>query len=140
MEPRIQYARTKDELNIAYYTTGDGPPLVLTPGGPTGNILLESQAPEQQAFYPALAAGRTLVRYDRRGTGLSDDTTEPVSLETSLLDLKAVADHLQLEAFSPSPRPYGHPSPRGRGDRGVRALRGFEDPVKLWELSWSNEA
>ena len=28
MEPRIQYAKTSDGVNIAYATTGQGPPLV----------------------------------------------------------------------------------------------------------------
>ena len=33
MEPRIQYARTSDGVNIAFWTLGKGPPLVTGPGG-----------------------------------------------------------------------------------------------------------
>ncbi len=29
MEPRIQYAQTKDGVSIAYYAMGEGAPLVL---------------------------------------------------------------------------------------------------------------
>ncbi len=31
MEPRIQYAQTKDGVSIAYATRGQGPPLVIWP-------------------------------------------------------------------------------------------------------------
>ncbi len=31
MEPHIQYAKTSDGVNIAYWTLGDGEPLVLLP-------------------------------------------------------------------------------------------------------------
>jgi hypothetical protein len=31
MEPRIQYAQTTDGVSIAYYTLGEGAPLVMTP-------------------------------------------------------------------------------------------------------------
>ena len=30
MEPRIQYAKTSDGVSIAYWTLGEGKPLVLT--------------------------------------------------------------------------------------------------------------
>ncbi len=29
MEPRIQYAQTADGVSIAYWTLGEGPPLVM---------------------------------------------------------------------------------------------------------------
>jgi hypothetical protein len=31
MNPRIQYARTSDGVSIAYWTTGEGSPLVVMP-------------------------------------------------------------------------------------------------------------
>ncbi len=33
MEPRIQYAKTEDGVSIAYWTLGDGKPLVSMPAG-----------------------------------------------------------------------------------------------------------
>ena len=33
MEPRIQYAKTTDGVSIAYWTLGEGAPLVLPLGG-----------------------------------------------------------------------------------------------------------
>ncbi len=32
MEPRIQYAKTEDGVSIAYYTIGEGTPMVVMPG------------------------------------------------------------------------------------------------------------
>ena len=41
MEPRIQYAKTEDGVNIAYWTLGKGSPLVYMPAGPLSHIQLE---------------------------------------------------------------------------------------------------
>ena len=100
MEPRIQYAKTEDGLNIAYYVIGEGEPLVLLPSGSLNHIQLDWQSPVKREFHSALAEGRSLVRYDGRGAGLSDENVEPLSLETCILDLIAVVDTLGLEKFS----------------------------------------
>ncbi len=39
-EPRIQYAQTKDGVNIAYWTLGKGMPLVVMPNMPFSLIQL----------------------------------------------------------------------------------------------------
>ncbi len=41
MEPRIQYAKTKDGVSIAYYTLGEGMPLVHMPWGGISNAQAE---------------------------------------------------------------------------------------------------
>ena len=46
MEPRIQYAKTKDGVSIAYWTLGDGMPFVQMPAGPVSHIQLEWQWPD----------------------------------------------------------------------------------------------
>ncbi len=72
MEPRIQYAQTKDEVSIAYWTLGEGQPLVHMPNIPFSHIQLEWQRPEVRRWYERLAENRKVVRYDGRGTGLSE--------------------------------------------------------------------
>ena len=72
MEPRIQYAKTSDGVNIAYWTLGEGLPLVIMPAGIFSHIQLEWQAPELRRWYERLSETRRLVRYDDRGVGLSD--------------------------------------------------------------------
>ena len=41
MEPRIQYTKTKDGVNIAYWTLGQGVPLVIPPNLPASHIQME---------------------------------------------------------------------------------------------------
>ena len=99
MEPRIQYAQTKDGVSIAFYTMGEGMPLVHLPP-PFTHIQMEWQFPETRRWYERLAEKRKLVRYDVRGFGLSQrDVPEP-SLDSLLLDLDAVVDRAGLERFA----------------------------------------
>src|SRR4030042_799025 len=100
MEPRIQYATTADQVSIAFWTLGEGMPLVHMPP-PFTHVQMEWQFPEMRRWYERLAEKRQLVRYDTRGFGLSqrDDLTEP-SLDSLVLDLGAVVDRLGLETFA----------------------------------------
>ena len=100
MEPHIQYAQTKDGVSIAYWTLGDGMPLVQMPMGPFSHIQREWQWPEWRHFYERLAEKRKLVRYDGRGTGLSERDVSDYSLDARVLDLEAIVDRLGLERFA----------------------------------------
>jgi class 3 adenylate cyclase len=99
MEPRIQYAQTKDGVNIAYWTLGEGMTFVQMPPLPDSHIQLEWQFPEVRSWYERLAEKRKLVRYDGRGSGLSDRDVADYSLEGHVLDLEAMADRLGLDRF-----------------------------------------
>ncbi len=101
MEPRIQYAKTSDGVNIAYYTIGEGePPLVEIPILLDSHLQLGWQAPEGRSYIEALSENRMVVQYDSRGTGLSDRKATEYSLEALLLDLEAVVDRLNLGRFA----------------------------------------
>src|SRR3990172_5258904 len=100
MEPRIQYAQTADGVSIAFWTLGEGSPLVHMPAFPWSHIQLEWQIPFMRHFYERLAQGRRLVRYDARGTGSSDRDVSDFSLEAHTLDLEAVVNRLNLERFA----------------------------------------
>ena len=100
MEPHIQYAQTADGVSIAFSTVGKGMPLVHTPPGlPFSHIQMEWEDPDWRGWNERLARGRTLVRYDCRGSGLSDREVVDYSLDGYLLDLEAVVDRLGLERF-----------------------------------------
>ncbi|MEE8347575.1 MAG: adenylate/guanylate cyclase domain-containing protein [Dehalococcoidia bacterium] len=99
MEPRIQYATTKDGVSIAFWTLGEGMPLVHTPP-PFGHVQLEWQNPENRQFFERLAQSRMLVRYDGRGMGLSERDVTDFSVDTFVLDLEAVVGHLGLQSIS----------------------------------------
>ncbi len=100
MEPQIQYAKTSDGVNIAYWTLGEGEPLVYMPWAPFGHIELEWQNPEHRRFCEGLAQGGLLVHYDGRASGLSDRNVEDLSFETRFRDLESVVDRLALERFA----------------------------------------
>jgi len=99
-EPRIQYAKTKDGVNIAYYTLGDGSPLLYMPVFPWSHGQLEWRLPEPRRWLERVGEGRMLVRYDGRGTGLSDREVTDHSFEAQLLDLQAVLDRLGIGAVT----------------------------------------
>ena len=100
MEPRIQYAQTSDGVSIAFWTLGDGIPFVHMPMAAFSHGELEWQFPDIRRWYERLAHKRKLVRYDGRGTGLSDRNVTNYSLEAHMLDLEAVVDGLGLERFA----------------------------------------
>jgi class 3 adenylate cyclase len=100
MEPRIQYAKTKDGVSIAFWTLGEGMPLVHMPVTPFSHVQLEWQIPLWRSWDEELARGRKLIRYDNRGSGLSDRTTLDFSLDAMMRDLEAVVDRLGLQKFA----------------------------------------
>ncbi len=100
MEPRIQYARTKDGVSIAFVPLGDGIPLVCVPNHPLSYMQMEWHFSEVRQWFERLGEKRMLVRYDGRGWGLSERDVGDYSLEAQILDLQAVVDHLRLERFA----------------------------------------
>ena len=99
MEVPIRYARTADGVNIAFWTLGRGEPLVYMAGAPWCHVEL-LQVPECVRWYERLAEERMLIRYDVRGTGLSDRDIEDHSLNAQLLDLEAVIEANGLDKFA----------------------------------------
>ena len=97
MEPQVRYATTTDGVDIAYWTVGQGTPLVHLVNFPWSHLELEWRDPQRRRWYERLAEKRTLIRYDPRGTGLSDRHATEFSLDAHVLDLEAVVDRLGLE-------------------------------------------
>jgi class 3 adenylate cyclase len=99
MEPRIQYTHTADGVSIAFWTLGEGTPLVSMPNLPWSHIQLEWQDPAWRRWDERLAKKRMLVGYDGRGTGLSDRNVADYSVDAHMLDLEAVVDRLGVQTF-----------------------------------------
>ncbi len=96
MDPKIRYAKSADGTNIAYWAIGDGPALVYMPTVPWCHIQREWAIPEWRRRYERLAAGRTLIRFDARGFGLSDPRPSGVAPSDHADDLDAVLDALEV--------------------------------------------
>lgn len=93
-EPLVRYVSTADGVSIAYWRLGHGPPLVQLPPLPHSHIRAEWEVPALRRAYELASAEMTVVRYDGRGTGLSQRDIERFSLEEMLLDLDAVVEAL----------------------------------------------
>lgn len=99
MEQRIRYCTTSDGVTVAYASVGEGPPVVYATGWPT-HLEMEWETPSSRSFLEDLAQGCTTIRYDMRGTGLSDRDVADFSLDALTKDLEAVVDHAKLERFA----------------------------------------
>jgi len=98
--PPIQYARTEDGVNVAYWTLGRGPAVVFLNGPHFSHSQLLWAIPEAATFLERLGQGRQLVGFDWRGTGLSDREPIDFSPEAMQRDLAAVVQQLALEQYS----------------------------------------
>jgi pimeloyl-ACP methyl ester carboxylesterase/DNA-binding CsgD family transcriptional regulator len=79
-----------DGTSVAYATAGAGPPLLFV-GGWLSHLELSWDLRAERGFLEALANGRTLVRYDRSGCGMSDRPKEGGwSLDLEEVTIRAV--------------------------------------------------
>lgn len=87
--PPIQYCRTEDGVNIAYWTLGEGPAVlpVYTPN--SSHIALEWDVPGFRRAYEMLARDFRVIRYNPRCSGLSD-SGDDLSTEGLGQDISAV--------------------------------------------------
>lgn len=98
--PPIQYARTSDGVNIAFWTHGKGPPLVLMPLLIGSHVQIDWSVPARVAAFERLATRAMVIRYDCRGMGMSDREPIDFSPEAGIKDLQAVVDHIGAERFA----------------------------------------
>jgi len=99
VEPEIQYVRTHDGFNIAYYAAGQGPAVVLA-SLPNSHIQLELTMPDVRRVTEMASQIVTYVRYDHRGFGLSDRNATDFSIDALLPDLEAVVERLSIPSIS----------------------------------------
>jgi pimeloyl-ACP methyl ester carboxylesterase/class 3 adenylate cyclase len=98
MEQQIRFCMTSEGVRLAYAILGEGPPLVVVSGW-FSHLQYEWDNADVGAFWRGLARGRRVIRYDKRGTGLSDRDVADLSFEARVRDLKAIADTLELDRF-----------------------------------------
>src|SRR5262245_42710799 len=92
----IRYARS-GAVNVAYEVTGGGPlDIVLVPGF-VSHLELDWEDPRSAAFLDRLGRLGRLIRFDKRGTGLSDRPLGLPDLEARMDDARAVMDEVGSE-------------------------------------------
>lgn len=96
MLPKTKYARSGD-VHIAYQITGDGPFDVVWAPGTMSHLDLDWELPQRALFFERFSKFCRLIRFDKRGTGLSDRPTKMATLEERSDDIRAVMDDVGIE-------------------------------------------
>jgi DNA-binding winged helix-turn-helix (wHTH) protein/alpha-beta hydrolase superfamily lysophospholipase len=96
---RIRFCKTSDDVHLAVATTGCGMPLIKTANW-LNHLEFDWQSPVWSPLFSRLAAQCQLVRYDERGTGLSDREVTDFSFEAFVRDLETVVDEFALQHFA----------------------------------------
>ena len=89
--PETRYAKSGDTY-IAYQAMGEGPLDVVMVPGFVSHLELQMEWPAWAKFFEKFASFCRLIRFDKRGTGLSDRVIAIPTLEERMDDVRAVMD------------------------------------------------
>jgi pimeloyl-ACP methyl ester carboxylesterase/DNA-binding winged helix-turn-helix (wHTH) protein len=95
----IESFTTSDGVRIAYSIGGQGPALVRTIHW-LNHLDFEWKTPLRRQWLSQVMRHNTLVRYDQRGSGLSDWNVSDFSFERTVKDFEELVDVAGLEKFS----------------------------------------
>lgn len=98
LNQQIRFCKAADGARIAYATVGEGPPL-LKAANWLNHLDFDWESPVWRHIFRGLSNGRTLIRYDARGNGLSDRDIEDFSLDRQVNDLETVVEAAGLDRF-----------------------------------------
>ncbi|MBT5809794.1 MAG: transcriptional regulator, partial [Rhodospirillaceae bacterium] len=87
----IRFCGADDGVRIAYATAGSGPPLVKASNW-LNHLEYDWESPVWRHVFEELTQDHLLVRYDARGTGLSDWEVDDISFDAFVRDLENVVD------------------------------------------------
>jgi pimeloyl-ACP methyl ester carboxylesterase len=91
MRPETKYAKS-GRIRVAYQVTGKGPVDLVWAPGTVSHLDLDWDWAPRGRFFTQLSESFRLIRFDKRGTGLSDRPTTAASLEERMDDIRAVMD------------------------------------------------
>jgi len=98
LEQTIKFCTAPDGVRIAYALSGSGPPLVRV-GSWFTHLELDWDRLLRGHVLEGLSEHRQLVRYDLRGTGMSQRDVSDIVFEDFVRDLGAVVDAAGLSRF-----------------------------------------
>jgi pimeloyl-ACP methyl ester carboxylesterase len=99
LRQEIRFCTAPDGVQLAYSMIGQGPALMKT-GNWMTHLEVDLESPIWRHLYRELAKDHTLVRYDARGSGLSDRTVDEISFDAYVSDLEAVVDASNVARFA----------------------------------------
>lgn len=91
VRPETKYAKS-GSVQIAYQVTGNGPIDLVWAPGTVSHLDLDWEWPARVDFIQRLSSFSRLIRFDKRGTGLSDRPTNAATLDERIDDIRAVMD------------------------------------------------
>jgi class 3 adenylate cyclase len=94
--PKTKYARSGD-VRIAYQITGEGAFDMVWAPGTMSHLDLDWEIPQRAMFIERLGKFCRLIRFDKRGTGLSDRPVHMATLEERTDDIRAVMDDVGIK-------------------------------------------
>src|SRR5690348_4308736 len=98
MDQEIRFVTTADGVRICFALMGEGEPLVKAPNW-LNHVGLDIESPVWKHWWAELSKTRQLIRFDSRGTGLSDRNVLRNTFESWVGDLETVVDSLHLDSF-----------------------------------------
>ncbi len=98
-DPEVQFFTTSDGVRIAYTMGGRGPAIVRTIDW-LSHLHFEWKSPFLRHWLTEIMRHNTLVRYDQRGSGLSDWDIEDFSYERMVKDFEELIEATGLEKFA----------------------------------------
>jgi pimeloyl-ACP methyl ester carboxylesterase len=158
---RIRFCTSRDGVRLGFATSGTGPTVVAAAHW-ISHLRLDWDNPVRRSWLSMLSRRNTLIRYDARGTGLSDRDCADFTLQRQIEDLEAVVEAAKCDRFALLGLWTGgavainfavrHPqrvthlvlhacATRGRlaRDPDPEQLQEAEAQLKLIELGWGNE-
>lgn len=101
VEPRILYAKTSDDVRIAFFSMGEGSPIVFGSNAWGDAHFYKELHPHTRRMTDGLVElGWRVIRYDLRGMGSSDRNVSDMSPDALMRDLEAVVGRLGLQRFA----------------------------------------
>jgi class 3 adenylate cyclase/pimeloyl-ACP methyl ester carboxylesterase len=158
-KPDIRFCATRDGVDLAYAVSGSGPPLVKAANW-LSHLDFDQESPVWRHYIDAFSSRFSYLRYDERGSGLSDWDVPTLTFEDWITDLEAVVDAAGLDRFPLLGISQGgavaieyavrHPErvshlilygayARGRIHRGERGKQEWELHRQLIEIGWGTD-
>jgi pimeloyl-ACP methyl ester carboxylesterase len=94
--PDVRFARSGD-VSVAYSVNGDGPVDIVYVEGAYTHLEVMWELPLYRQFCERIGAFARLIRFDKRGMGMSDRVPGATTLETRMDDIRAVMDDVGSE-------------------------------------------
>lgn len=98
LEQSVRICTAQDGVRIAYGRVGAGPPLVKAANW-LNHLEFDLASPVWRHWIEALSRDHQVLRYDERGTGLSDWDVFDISFDAFVRDLETVVDAAGLDRF-----------------------------------------